>query len=281
MKRKLLAFLVCAVLLAACIPSVLASETRPMVVDNASLFSQEEHDVLEAYALTLRQEYEMDIVILTVDTMNREHPQNYADDYYDSHGYGYDADGSGMIFLLSLEERDLYISTCGDAIYALTDYGIDATTLEVLPYFSEGDYYRGFYTWLDILEPYLEAYRNGTPIDSEADYSDGYYHGDREETVYYETDSSPSLLLALIIGLAAASVTILIMRFTMNTKRPQRSAGSYLISGSYQLRTQRDIFLYSNVTKTARPKDNGGSGGGSSVHRSSSGRRHGGGGRKF
>ena len=39
----------------------------------------------------------------------------------------------------------------------------------------------------------------------------------------------------------------------------------------------RDIFLYANVTKRAKPKDNSSS----STHKSSSGRSHGGGGGHF
>ena len=72
------------------------------------------------------------------------------------------------------------------------------------------------------------------------------------------------------------------MRACMNTKRPQRSAGSYLNDSSYHLRTNRDLFLYSNVTKTRIQQESSSSGGGgSSVHTSSSGSTHGGGGGKF
>ena len=63
-----------------------------------------------------------------------------------------------------------------------------------------------------------------------------------------------------------------------------KSATSYVAPGSFKLADSRDIYLYSTVSKTARPKDTGSSSGyrgGSSTHRSSSGHSHGGGGRKF
>ena len=84
------------------------------------------------------------------------------------------------------------------------------------------------------------------------------------------------------IGAVVGGITVLIMRACMNTKRPQRSAGSYLNDSSYHLRTNRDLFLYSNVTKTRIQQESSSSGGGgSSVHTSSSGSSHGGGGGKF
>jgi uncharacterized protein len=66
------------------------------------------------------------------------------------------------------------------------------------------------------------------------------------------------------------------MRSDLVTVRQQVKADNYVIPGSLQLTNSRDLFLYSQVTKTERPKS-----GGSSTHTSSSGRTHGGGGGKF
>lgn len=43
----------------------------------------------------------------------------------------------------------------------------------------------------------------------------------------------------------------------------------------------RDLYLYSNITKRARPKNDNNNGGGSSIHISSSGETHGGTSGKF
>ena len=91
-----------------------------------------------------------------------------------------------------------------------------------------------------------------------------------------------ALVISGLIGAVIGGITVLIMRACMNTKRPQRSAGSYLNDSSYHLRTNQDLFLYSNVTKTRIQQESSSSGGGgSSVHTSSSGSSHGGGGGKF
>ena len=220
----------------------------------------------------------MDVVILTVDSLGGKRPQEYADDYYDYNGYADD----GLLFLLSMEERDWYISTKGNAIYALTDYGIQQVGESALPYLKNGDYYGAFDAFLGALPTYFSAYSDGSPIDGYADTSGDYYHGDQEDVVYYEQPRHVSIWISIVIGAVVGGITVLIMRACMNTKRPQRSAGSYLNDSSYHLRTNQDLFLYSNVTKTRIQQESSSSGGGgSSVHTSSSGSSHGGGGGKF
>lgn len=259
-----------------------AAENLLMVVDNANLLSEEECTALEELAQTVRSEYELDVVILTIDSLNGSQAQYYADDFFDQQGYGYGTYGDGVLLLLAMEEREWYISTCGNTIYALTDYGIQKLGEEAVWYFSEGDYYGGFSAFLNSLPRYLDAFSNNVPVDGYADYSDDYYHGDLEETVYYEESTTPNLFLSLVIGATAAAIVIIFMRNSMNTKKLQVGAADYMESGSFHVYTHQDMFLYSNIHKTRRQEPSGGSvGGGSSVHRSSGGRRHGGGGGRF
>lgn len=284
MRKRRFTFFVCFLLLLSLGANAFAQESMlPLVIDGAALLGSEQEQVLEETAKSLRERYQMDVVILTLNTLNGKTPQDYADDFYDDNGYGVGKNYSGVLFLLSMEERDWYISTCGDAIYALTDYGIQQLGEASVTYLSRGDYYTAFRVYLQNLETYLDAFQNGNPLDGYANYSGSYYHGDRENVVYYKQPYTPSLLLSVVIGLAVSVITLLCMRGAMNTKRAQRSAAEYMVRGSYNLRTQRDIFLYGRVSKTRRESDSGGhhGGGGSSVHHSSGGHSHGGGGGKF
>lgn len=281
MKRKMSSLLLCIMLLPVLILHVHAASDLPMVADNADLLSASEEQALEEKAQSLRSEYELDVVIVTADSLGGKSAQDYADDYFDQNGYGYGSNYNGILFLISMAEQEWYISTCGDTIYAVTDYGVQQLGDIVVGYLADGDYYGGFNAFMDALTSYLDAYQNGSSIDGYADYSGDYYHGDRDEVVYYEKDTSPNLFVSLMIGAVSAAVVILIMRSSMNTKRQQRGASSYLKPGSFHLRSHQDMFLYSNVSKVRRQQNNGSSGGGSSVHRSSGGRRHGGGGGKF
>ena len=284
MKRNVSTLLLCiCLLLSLALPAAASESALPLVIDSADLLTLNQEVLLETSAASLGDTYGMDVVILTVDSLGGKSPQDYADDYYDENGYGDD----GMLFLISMEERDWYISTCGSAIYAVTDYGIQQLGALAVPYLSGGDYYGAFAAYLDALPSYFDAYQRGTPVDGYADDSGGYYHGDRETVVHYNNapQRRVNIMISLIIGVIAALVAVLIMRGTMNTKRPQRSAGAYIRPGSYHLLAHRDMFLYSNIRKVRRQENNGGGGGhhggGSSVHHSSGGRSHSGGGGKF
>lgn len=276
MIRKMTSVLI-ALLLMVTVLLPVSAEAFSFVADEAGLFSGQETAVLEEKAAALNSTYGIHAVILTVDSLGGTRAQDYADDYYDSTGYGDD----GVLFLLAMEEREWYISTTGKMIYALTDYGIQQIGEGSVAFFGEGAWYDGFCYFLDTLPAYLEALENNTPMDGAADYSGSYYHGDQEEIVSYEEAASPSFLLSLFCGIAAAGITVLIMRLCMNTKRPRHSAGEYMVNGSWNLSQHQDLFLYSNVTKTRKQDPPKSSGGGSSVHRSSGGRSHGGGGGKF
>ena len=279
MMKKLTALLLAILLMSGLTLSVSADSGR-YVVDDAGLLSSEEAASLEDAAAALSASYGIDVVILTVDSLGSSGAQDYADNYYDNNGYGED----GILFLLAMEEREWYISTCGSMIYALTDYGIQQVGEQVLPYLSYSYWYEGFCCYLESLPYYLDAYADGKPVDGYADYSGDYYHGEQEEVIYYPEEEESNLPMALLIGLATGGVSLGIMRSSMNTKRPQRSASVYLKDGSWRLSVDRDIFLYSQVSKTRRQNNSSGGGrpgGGSSVHRSSGGRSHGGGGGRF
>ena len=275
MMKKLTSLLL-AVLLMSCLVLSVSANSVSYIADDAGLLYSDEAAVLEEKAANLSAIYGIDAVILTIDSLGGVSAQDYADDYYDHNGYGED----GVLFLLAMEEREWYISTCGTVIYALTDYGIQQMGEAILPYLSSGSWYDGFAFFLDRLPYYLDAYVSGTPVDGYADYSGDYYHGRQDEIVYYPQEKDPSFPLSLLIGLASGGIAIGIMRAMMNSKRAQRGASAYLKDGSWNLRMHRDIFLYSNVSKTRRQQSSS-SGGGSSVHRSSGGRSHGGGGGRF
>lgn len=289
--KKLTIYLLCAVLLLTLPFSVAAFSEK--IVDDANLLSDSEEVALEQKAKTLVSKYQMDVVILTVWSLDGKSAQDYADDYYDTNGYGIGGDYSGLLLLLSMENRDWYISTCGETIYALTDYGIQSVFEEIAWYLSEDQYYYAFDEYLDQLDDYFAAYAQGEPVDGYKDPYDGpgsYYPGTYDDIVYYD-DSEQGfvipLFISLAIGAAVGGIAILIMRSQMNTAVAQSGAQSYVQNGSYHLNQQQDVFLYQNITRIRRAESSSGSrggsfhGGGSRIHTSSFGRRHGGGGGRF
>lgn len=242
-----------------CLPLNASAAGSPFVVDDAGLLTSSQVQELNALSERISSEYRMDVVILTVNSLGGKSARDLSDDYYDSHDYRYD----GLILVLAIQDREWYISTCGSAIEAFTDYGLKQIEDSILPSFSSGDFYQGFYTFLREAPEYMEAYYRGDPID-------------------VPSRSFGSILsVSALIGLVAAAVSIVSMCAAMNTKRKKYDAVEYVKNGSFSLPVRQDIFLYSNVTKTRRPENNSSSKGDSSVHTSSSGRSHGGRGGKF
>ena len=84
------------------ISSGVSNPAIPYIADKAGLLTPEEITSLEEKAAELASEYNMDPVILTVDSLYGSSAQDYADDYYDSHGYRED----GVLFLLAMAERE-------------------------------------------------------------------------------------------------------------------------------------------------------------------------------
>lgn len=280
MKKRILSLLLCLLLIAALPNTVLAAEPA-WVVDNADLISANEESALIEQILDIRDTYKMDVAIVTVWDLDGKSVQTYADDYYDDHGYGYGEDYTGVLLLIAMDTREWYISTCGEAIYALTDYSLDVLGDELVHFLSLGEYYMAFENFVNSLPKYMIAYKEGVPYDGYVQ-PDDYYPEYRDEIVYYESEFEPNHFVSLLIGAVVALIVILIMRSRMNSAKPQKHAVEYIKDGSYHLHTCRDMFLYSRVSKTPKPQNNGGSrGGGSSVHRSSGGRSHGGRGGRF
>ncbi len=291
--KKILAIFLCLSLLLCAAPTALA--TSPKIVDYADLLTPAEEEALEKTAQSIVDKYKIDVVIVTCYSLEGKTAEAYADDYFDYNGYGIGKDYSGSLFLLSMEYRDWAISTSGDSIYALTDYGIELLFESCKGYLSNDQYYRAFDVYLDQLDGFYRAYKDGNPID-------GYHNSDVDDYIIYDPNNSAGtvhyrakpttgdmirmVVISLVIGLAIGGIVLLAMRSKMNTFAPQSNATSYIPEGGFRFTEKKDTFLYSNVSKIRRDtsSSSGGSrsrGGGSSSHRSSSGRRHGGRSGKF
>lgn len=266
MKKILVAILV----LLLFVPAALAADL-PLVVDDAILLTEDEVQTLTEEAERISAEYKMDVVILTVDGMAGQSARNYAADYYDYEGYGQGADMSGILLLLSMEERDWFILTTGGAIQAFTDYAIDVMDDDIIHYFSDGNYAEGFTRFLRDVEIFLAQNEKGAPYDVDNQV--------QIKTVGERTVAVLPWVLGISVLIAVGGLFFLARG--MNTARPAYSANRYVREGSMNITRAGDYFLYHTQTRVKIPKNQSGGRGGSSTFRGSSGTTHGGGGGKF
>lgn len=247
--------------------SVSSAAGKKSVIDDAGLIKASDEKELDKKIKNIQKD-KFDVVILTVKSLDGKSAQDYADDYYDNNDYGLDNEKSGVLFLVSKGDRKYHISTKGAGIKAFTDYGIGRIKEEIKPYLSDGDYFNACDEFLNITKDFVKAYKDGTPYDTDNPYN--------EEIDYVTLE-----VIALVIAFVIALISVGIMRLRMNTAKPKGTAMEYIKKGSFKLTSEKDIFMYSTVTKTAKPKDNDNSAGGSTTHVSSSGSEHGGGGGSF
>lgn len=240
---------------------------KKSVIDDAGLIKASDEKELDKKIKNIQKD-KFDVVILTVKSLDGKSAQDYADDYYDNNDYGLDNEKSGVLFLVSKGDRKYHISTKGAGIKAFTDYGIGRIKEEIKPYLSDGDYFDACDEFLNITKNFVKAYKDGTPYDTDNPYN--------EEIDYVILE-----VIALVIAFVIALISVGIMRLRMNTAKPKGTAMEYIKKGSFKLTSEKDIFMYSIVTKTAKPKGNDNSAGGSTTHVSSSGSEHGGGGGSF
>lgn len=252
MKQKLIAILFVLYLILA--SPLVAAGLEPLwrFVDNADLLTSSERSTLDTRMTHILYAYDMDVVILTVDTLDGKSATAYADDYYDYSGYGIDRKHSGLLLLIAMDEWECAVNTCGDAIRAVTDDEIDYIISNISGKLSAGAYYEAFDAFLDQIEAEYQAFTDENTLDA--------------------GDIILRIVIALVIGAAIAGIALLIMRSKMNTAKQQSGAVSYMVNSSYDLYRCQDIFLYSKTTKSPKAQNTSSN----STHRSSSGRSHGG-----
>lgn len=235
----------------------------PRLVDEAEVLTvEEEADILEKLdEISERQQF--DVVIACVNSLGGESAQDYADDFYDYNGYGFGEEKDGTLLLVSMEEQEWYISTCGYGITAITDAGVSYLSNQFLPEMSDGGYKEAFEIFADTCDELVTQAKEGNPYDIGSEKSKGV--------------SKIWIPGSLLLGFLLAGFPMSVMKKQMKNVRMQTAASGYVREGSQNITRQTDMFLYHTVNRTKKPEKEGGS----YTHSSSSGRSHGGGGGRF
>lgn len=271
MKKKILMLLLSLVLCLCAAASAFAAQTDGFasdyerVQDLAELLSDSEETALSQKLDELSERQKMEIVVLTTDTLEGLTPREYADDIYDYCGFGYGENRDGLLLLLSIEDSDWYISTHGYGITAFTDAGIQYIGEQIIEDLSDGNFSTAFDKFAGLCDDFITQARTGSPYDS--------------HNLPREPLSLIWIPISIAVGVCLSFAIVGNMKAKLKTVRSQSAAGSYMKSGSLNITESRDLFLYSTVTRTEKPKNDSSSG--SSTHTSSSGSTHGGGGGKF
>lgn len=250
--------------------AVLASQLGN-VYDAAELLTESEIEEVNTQITAMRENSGWNVYAVTTADAEGKNAVAYADDFFDSHSPEQE---DGVAALIDMDNREITISTSGEAIRYLTDERIEAILDDAYQDVSEGAYGDCLMAMLDGIE---QAYDEGIP--------DGQYNYDIETgeiSVYHRiTRAEAAIALLLAIGTGIVIYAAVTGKYKLHFNIYQYD---FHENSRVKLRIKEDRFV--NQTTMHRPiprpvNDGGGSSGRSSTHQSSSGRTHGGGSRKF
>lgn len=250
------------------------SGIQSFVYDNAGLLSVEEMASLDEQISEMQEETGWDIFAVTVDDTNGKSSMEYADDFYDMRTAD---DSDGILVLIDMDNREIYVSTCGKAIRYLTDVRIERVLDAGYTYVSDGDYAACLSAMLQKAAYYYEA---GIP---ENQYN---YDVETGAVSRYHSLTWAEIIPVLLLA-SGAGIGVYVFVIRSYSLKGGRYDYPYVKYGNVTLTEREDRFIRAHTTHQRLHEDRGGSGGGghssgrSSTHHSSSGRSHGGGGRKF
>lgn len=260
MKRIISLLIVCLLCASFAVPCFAEEFINPPILDAAKYLNEVQFEELSEKIEGIRQKYNFEVAIVTEAEMEGYDVMSSADDIYDYLGYGAGENDDGIMLYICAETREYWITTHADGLRVFNERGIEYLKKNIEEQLSNDNYYLAMDVFADLADELLEMAANGEP--------------------YNKKQISMTYLLIVIVG--ALLIPFIIAKIAtgsklakMKTAVENNYAANYMKNDSKRLDFSRDIYLYSNITKTERPKNDSGS------HRSSSGRTHGGGGGSF
>lgn len=253
-------------------PSV--DETKK-VYDFADLIDEQNEIYLFNKTNEFIKNYNMDLVLVTIDD-NWTTARKYADNFYDYNYFGIGDTFDGILLLIDMDTREIYISTTGKAILMYNDYRIEKVLDEMFNYVQNGNYFETFVRGIERLE-YFQ--KKGIPSENKNSYID-----ENGDYVYKTVKTFPFVMFIFISAIIA---TIVLVIFISKNKlvRKAHDAKEYIEKDNARVLKVQDRFITSHTARVRINTDSSSGSsfgsGSSSTHRSSSGRSHGGGGRRF
>ncbi|MCQ2419021.1 MAG: TPM domain-containing protein [Clostridia bacterium] len=218
-----------------------------LLIDDADLFSDSEEKELNDYLYQMSRSANAEFVVLTVDSIGSVSADDFANEYYDDHDYGYGEDRDGVILLIAMESRDVCVSTNGNTYNRIKPQKIRN---KITPYLSDGDYYYAVEKYAALCEEKMTA-----PL-----------------------VSFRCIPISLLIGFLISLIITSAMKGSMKSVTKQFNATSYVRDQSMQLSQSQDTFLYMHLDRVPKPTQSSNSGGGGrsfssgGSHHSSSGK---------
>lgn len=243
--KKLTTLLITVTILLSCITTSFAQAEQiqhivktSSLIDNANLLTPTEAQNLLSAINEVEKKHEIRIGIVTEQRSTNVSIGKYANEILDR--YYTDGVNGNIVLVINMQSRDYYISTDAKMREQIINGdGIEYLSKEFVPYLSDGNYAKAFTTFIDSVDIELSFYsENNTPMTA------------------MNTFSKETALLAAVLALIIATLVGYALYQSMSNVSRARGADAYLKRNSFTLTNKQDVYLYTNVVRTPRPKNN-------------------------
>ena len=215
------------------------------IIDNAGVLSAIQKTALNSRINSISSKYNFDLVILTEKSVSDNISLiDYADEFFYNNGYGQGQNRDGSLFLQVTDSRDYCISNTGRGIKILNDYAFNKLESDMLKFLRSNNNYDAYNSFLSNWEEFLLLNTKWG----------------RNYNFFYRWNIV-LVIISWLIAFAIGAIVVASWKSKMNTAIAKTQASAYIVPGSLEFKVKNDTFLYSAVTKSARPENNSGAGG--------------------
>ncbi len=233
-KKILTIFLITAI----CICSTISASayTEQYVFDYENALSYEELQELESTAEQIENEYGYCVMFCITDEDTKG---NYAQNIYDT----YTDNENGIIFVHDTESEiyNFYVTESASSTF-------DYIKMQEA-YDSNNSYFGGMEDFYTVVENSL-SYDDAVLVDIETD-TDTYTTG---SSTVSSKNPAKTIVLCIVVGMAMGFIIILAIASKNKSVRMQANATVYTRPGSFAVTGSYDNFLYKNLDRTPKPK---------------------------
>lgn len=234
-----------------------AASTHPVrLVDNANILQASEKTTLINRLNEISQRQNVDVVVVTVNSIGSKDMHTFATDFYNYNDYGMGSNDDGVLLLINTKDRKIQIVAHGYGSIAFTNAGIDYIIDVISAKLKKENYYSTINDFATLSDNFISKAKSGAAYD-------------KHNLPKKNFDFGKNILISLGAGAVVAAIVMFALYKQMKNVSKKATANDYMKKDSLKVTQSRDVYLYTHTDRHAKPKNNSG---GSSMRSSSSGR---------
>ena len=219
-----------------------------LIHDDCGLLTNHEISELQTRASQISSDYDCGVYIVVVKNMedfvydyeiydDAFGIEAFAQYYYYNELKGIGDSRNGILLIMSMKERDYDIMAHGNfANTAFTDYGKSKLADSFLSYFRNDNWYSGFNAYLNKVDQFLYAAKQGTPVDVHTPLP-------KEKNLPF------AFAVSLIFGMIVAIISCLAMKNGMKSVHAAKIASGFIAQNGVSIPLQKDLFTHNTVVR--------------------------------